>query len=325
MTSSFNSSHLRHARKGKTTSSLAKTKGNEGNAQRKDVSIVLQDTLLPYAGHTLEIICDGEVKRFDTQDKPRGNQNGWYIVHSPEAATYGIWHLDLSEDVFAGTTSWLSVQERHAMAQKAREDIFNRYQEKSRREKMAAEKAAELWHRSVIPDGSHAYLKRKHLPAYNLRQLGNTLLMPIYCGAALVNLERIYPDGKKRTLPGGKVKGCYSRIGHLTGMKEIMLAEGWSTAATLHRFYGLPVFIARNADNLENVARNLRHWAGDEVSIIVCADDDRHLVCNKGMEKAQQAARLINAKLMVPSFCKTCPRCTDFCDVALCQGGWHEQ
>lgn len=322
MTSSSNSSHLHHIRKNSiTVPPTQREKGNDGNAHFQHVSILLQESLLPYAGCILDITNDEQVHRFDTQDKPRGNQNGWYVVHSSESATYGIWHLGFKKHVFTNTTSHLTEEEHYAHAQKARARAFHNKQEKNRSEAMAANQARELWTRSGIPDGNHTYLQSKHLPPCNLRQLGNTLLMPIFYGSALINLERIFSDGTKRTLKGGKVQGCYSHIGQLAGASETMLAEGWSTAAVLNHHYECPVVIARNADNLEHVAQKLRHWAGDEVSIIVCADDDRHLDCNKGMEKAQQAARLINAKLMVPSFCKTCPRCTDFCDVALCQGG----
>src|SRR5690554_4464141 len=50
-------------------------------------------------GVTLTPRASGRFERFDAPDKPKGNDNGWYRIHTPQAASFGIWHLDVSEVV----------------------------------------------------------------------------------------------------------------------------------------------------------------------------------------------------------------------------------
>ncbi|MFW3615528.1 toprim domain-containing protein [Billgrantia antri] len=268
----------------------------------------------------------GRFHRFDAPDKPKGNANGWYIIHSPRAASFGMWHLDITETVtLAGPSSpEVSAQIRLEMMQ-AR---LRQEQERQMREAHAAEQARCWWTQARPTDPSHPYLARKRLPAYNLRQRGGMLLMPMYLDGELVNLERISPDGMKRTLPGGRIKGAASLVGRLAGAESVLVAEGWSTAAALHETMGYPVVIARNADNLEPVARRLRQRLTEKVGITICGDDDRHLSAkgkpNKGRIAARHSALAIDAKLLMPSFCEDCETCTDFADVRLCRQGGGE-
>ncbi len=288
------------------------------------IEVALADALAGY-GVTLAPKASGRFERFDAPDKPKGNGNGWYRIHSPQAASFGIWHLDVSEVVTLN-----DVSNSEAVAQSRLEAIRERDRRDRKRqqcEAQAAEKARRWWSEAAPGDPAHPWLARKRLPPHALRQHGKVLLVPLYVEGGLVNLERIFPDGNKRTLAGGRVRGVASLIGRLTGAGRVLVAEGWSTAAALHEVMGCPVVVARNADNLALVARRLRQRLPD-ADITICGDDDRHLPAkgkpNKGSVEARHAALAIGADLLMPSFCEGCRHCTDFADVRLCRlGGGH--
>ena len=291
------------------------------------IEAALAEALAGY-GVTLAPRASGRFERFDAPDKPKGNGNGWYRIHSPQAASFGIWHMDLAETV---TLHGASDPEAAAQARlDAMRDRDRRDRERQQLEAKAKEMANRWWPQAGPADAAHPWLVGKRLPSYNLRQRGDVLLMPLFFEGELVNLERIYPNGSKRTLPGGRVKGAASLIGDLAGARRVLVAEGWSTAAALHEAMGCPVVVARNADNLAPVARRLRQRLPAEVGITICGDDDRHLpakgLANKGAVAARHAALAVGAKLLMPTFCEGCEGCTDFADVRLCRlgGGYGE-
>jgi putative DNA primase/helicase len=108
-------------------------------------------------------------------------------------------------------------------------------------------------------------------------------------------------------------------VGKLAGAERVLIAEGWATAAALYEAMNAPVVVARNADNLEAVARRVRQRLPDDVTITMAADDDRFTDGNPGATKARLAALAIGAKVLMPTFCADCQHCTDFADVALCR------
>ncbi|RUR30846.1 topoisomerase [Vreelandella andesensis] len=289
------------------------------------IEAALAEALISY-GVTLVPKASGQFERFDAPDKSKGNGNGWYRIHSPQAASFGIWHLDVSEVVtlHGASDPEAAAQARlDAMRERDRQD-----RERHQQAEMAADKARHWWAEAGPGDPAHPWLVRKRLPPHALRQRGEMLLMPMFYEGELVNLERIFPDGSKRTLSGGRVKGVASLIGRLAGAGRVLVAEGWSTAAALHEAMGTTVVVARNADNLAPVARRLRQRLPVEVAIIICGDDDRHLTAqgkpNKGKVAARHAALAIGAELLMPQFCEDCEGCTDFADVRLCRlGGSH--
>lgn len=295
---------------------------HQAHRQHTTIEAALAEALARY-GVTLAPKASGRFERFDTPDKPKGNANGWYRIHSPEAASFGIWHMDLTETVtLDGPHDPEAAAAARLEAMQARD---RRDRERRQREAEAQARAARWWAQSRPADPGHPYLAGKGLPPYNLRQRGDMLLMPLFCDGELANLERIFPDGGKRPLPGGRVRGVASLIGHLAGAGHVLVAEGWSTAAALHEAMGCPVVVARNADNLTPVARRLRQRLPEEVAITIGGDDDRHLPAqglpNKGRVAARHAALAIGARLLMPTFCDGCGACTDFADVRQCRGG----
>ncbi|MDP3535714.1 MAG: toprim domain-containing protein [Halomonas sp.] len=285
--------------------------------QYTSIEQALGDALAAYGVAGLAIRADGDVHRFDTADKAKGNRNGWYVCPSLEVAVYGFWHTGEQHTVTTGgKADPAAAAEARLAAQRAREQ---RDTERRQQQAKTAEQARRWWATAGAADPAHPYLTKKRLAPHGLRQRDTMLLVPLFYDGELVNIERIYPDGAKKALFGGRAKGVAGLVGKLAGAERVLIAEGWATAAALHEAMGLPVVVARNADNLEPVARRLRQRLPDDVTITIAADDDRFTEGNPGATKARLAALAIGAKVLTPTFCADCQRCTDFADVALCR------
>lgn len=161
----------------------------------------------------------------------------------------------------------------------------------------ARRRACELW--AKARPGHHPYLERKGIQAGNTRILGDDLLIPVYhLGGMLLNVQRIYPHGKKAVLPGGRFAETYHPIRfHGIGQPRCLIAEGYATAMTLHVETGDPAICAFCADNLVRLAKRLPREFPDVSDWVVCGDADQ-----VGRAKAIEAARILGGRWVVPDF-----------------------
>lgn len=260
-------------------------------------------------------VPDGAIHRFCVPDDKPGTLNGWYVLYPDGIASgaFGSWKT-------GGTSSWCSrepadhreaEQVRHRIEQARRQ----REAEQQRRQLKTANLAQRWWRAARRADPEHAYLVHKGIRTHNLRQRGDELLVPLYTGGALANLQRIAPDGGKRFLFGGRIKGTYSPLGRITPGKPLCICEGWATGATLHES-GYTVACAMNAGNLKPVALALR---GDypDTEIIIAGDDDRLTVGNPGRTSANAAAAACGGLVTFPEWPAEAPQAlSDFNDLA---------
>jgi putative DNA primase/helicase len=248
-------------------------------------------------GSLVRFRCDG--------DKP-GRRNGWALLHldGRPAGAFGWYSAGIRERWRADRQEAVSPAERLRLQREWRETSRRRDAERQAAQEAASVEAARLWTLGTAPDPRHPYLVRKGLPGEGLRQHGNRLLVPMRdVTGRLWNLQRIAPDGFKTFLPGGRVSGLLSIIGG--GGSRACLGEGWATMAAVRLSTGLPCIVAFSGENLEAVARSVRRqWPG--LDLIICADDDRHLVNhpkiqkNLGLEYATAAAAAVGARVALP-------------------------
>lgn len=182
------------------------------------------------------------------------------------------------------------------------------------RQAEAATQAAIRWSSSK-PATEHPYLTTKGVQSHGLRIDRQSLLIPLRDSkGTLQSLQTIGPDGDKRFLPGGRVKGCYHSIGKPAG--RLVIAEGYATAATVHEDTGHAVAVAFNSGNLLHVAQALRAKYPEAV-LVLAADDDWQTPGNPGRTAATEAARAVSGLLAVPDFTglQRGPKDTDFNDL----------
>lgn len=194
-------------------------------------------------------------------------------------------------------------------AQQRREAARHHHEEKRRQDEAAkqaereqnAERAQREWQAAQAADPQHPYLTRKGLPAYNLRQDGERLVIPLYHQGQIVNLERIDANGSKIGMKAARKKGAYTLIGRLpAGARRVYVCEGWSTGASLHRATGEPVVCAMTENNLALVASEIRAKFGPGIDIVIAGDEDRHQKDNKGRAAALKAAEKARGTAIFP-------------------------
>ena len=262
-----------------------------------------------------EIFADGNLHRCPTEGKPH-KRNGAYIAHLDKPATlwWCNWETDDQGTFCAEEKQTLSFAEMSAWQERQQSIRRQREEECTRRHAEAAQQARQEWNAARACDASHPYLRRKGIPALEgIRQSRDgTLLIPVLDAANnLQSLQRIYSDGTKRFLVGGKVSdGRFIIPGQPE--KSIAICEGFATGASIHLATDWTVYVAFSANNLAPVAKSVKEQFPAS-SIIICGDKDE-----TGRKRGGEAARLANAQLVLPHF--TSGNGTDFSDLHQIEG-----
>lgn len=282
----------------------------DGTSRQEFLAAITAKGLMP----PVEIIADGQIHRFATSYKP-DDDAGWYVLHNDlvAAGDFGCWRAGTSWHWCSKSTGQMTQEELVAHQDRVQAQKALRDSEQAQRHAGAAKAAAIVFNAASLCT-THPYLTTKGVQAYGIRQAGDNLLIPLRDSTGtLHSLQTITPDGGKRFLIGGKVKGCYHG---LTGSPGVLLiCEGYATGASLREATGHAVVVAFNAGNLEGVALDL-HALYPDVKIVIAADDDHQTEGNPGMTKARSAAVAVGGYLAVPDFGGNRPvKATDFNDL----------
>ncbi|MEW8384001.1 MAG: DUF3987 domain-containing protein [Candidatus Thiodiazotropha taylori] len=265
------------------------------------------------------IIADGEIHRFSSNGKP-SDSAGYYILHGDgiPAGHFGCWRLGISQDWRADTGKELSPEEKREYAKQMEMISQKRAAEKQKLSAQARQKAEEKWTSAAPETGAHKYLINKGVSGYGIRSDGFNLLVPMRdTNGTLHSIQTIDPNGSKKFLSGGRIKGCYYSIGKPNG--TLCITEGFSTGASIHDATGHAVAVAFSAGNLEPVAVAIRKKFPD-LKLIICADDDkkteREKGKNTGIESSIKAAETVGGLIAIPDFGNNRPdNATDFNDL----------
>ncbi|HTN30588.1 MAG TPA: toprim domain-containing protein [Pseudomonas sp.] len=264
-------------------------------------------------------VADGHIHRFHVLGDRPGSRNGWYLLHADArpAGCFGSWKT-------GGYHSWSGARRDVVIRHKwsgERQTTLGSAAELEHRQRKAMHYAQWLWANAKPADRGHPYLLSKQVPPYGLRQKDQQLLVPLICESRLLNLQRIAPDGGKRFLKGGRIKGCHALLGTLVAGARLYLCEGWATGATLHAATGCPVACAMNAGNLLAAGQQLWQEYPD-CELVVAGDDDRLTPGNPGRRAATDTAEALGCGLVFPPWSGAEPlSLTDFNDLAV----WRAQ
>ena len=250
--------------------------------------------------------CDGQIHRAATQLKPKG-KNGWYITFSERPTlVMGDWQTGITE-IWKPDGYKQSNQERIDIQQAIKTAELAR----TKNHAIATQEARDIYSYAK-PVTKHQYLINKAInaPAV-IRCKDNLLIIPLVDYSTtkpeLINVQTISEQGFKMFNKGGRVTGlcCPIELPKDELITRLYIAEGFSTAVSVHQLTGQPVLAAMNANNLSSVAKIARkHWG--RIDIIIAGDDDylteRKIGINTGREKAINAAIAIKAKPSFPPF-----------------------
>ncbi|MBW9265845.1 MAG: AAA family ATPase [Candidatus Thiodiazotropha sp. (ex. Lucinisca nassula)] len=261
------------------------------------------------------LVADGKLHRFPTNGR-QSDDSGFYVLHGDgvPAGHFGDWRTGISQDWRADTDREFTPEEKREYAKRRKAIQEQRAAEDRNRKAEARQKAAQKWENAQPEIGAHRYLLKKGVGAYGLKSDGYNLLVPMRDErGALHSIQTISPDGAKKFLPGGRVKGCYYPIGKPNG--RLCIAEGFATAASIYKATGHAVAVAFNSGNLLPVAETLRKKLPD-IELILCADDDSRTKGNPGITSATEAAQSVGGTVAVPDFGNNRPEgATDFNDL----------
>lgn len=243
-------------------------------------------------------VDDGQLHRFKIEGDKSGSENGWYVLYGGEvpAGAFGCWKRDIQERWCSTTRKSLSLSARKQYDKQLRQAKTLRLKEEKRKNEEAARICSGIWERANTEiDDDYAYLIKKQVNAYGLKEYKGRLLVPV-CDAEgrLWSLQFIDKEGEKRFKAGGKKKGCF----HLIGSPDspLYLCEGYATGATIHEVTGKPVAIGFDSGNLLEVAKGVRaHYP--QVEIIIAADND-HLDKREPLPDGQELPPYKNAGLV---------------------------
>jgi putative DNA primase/helicase len=257
---------------------------------------------------------DGAIHRFSTNGR-RGDDSGWYSLHTDgiAAGAFGCWRESMQSTWCAKSDNAMTAAELDTHRVRIKAIQVQREAEQVQRQQTTATDAARRV-QAATDCTQHPYLTTKGVQAHGIKIEGDNLLIPMIDSTGKVqSLQSITPDGDKRFLSGGRVKGCYHAIGKPAGL--LIVCEGYATGASIHEATGHAVAVAFNAGNLEAVAAALRSKYPD-MKIIIAGDDDHLTDGNPGLNKARAAAQAVGALVAVPSFPADRPdKATDFNDL----------
>jgi putative DNA primase/helicase len=289
----------------------------QGSKRYHHIGSVMEDILSDFTSairqHGLtppeRLVADGKIQRF--RSGPEKAENGFYrlsIVPAQQGGdigfgTIGCWKRGLNEKWCSREPKSIGDRDRAAI-DKARKEQKKADAEAASK---AVEKAAWIWKNATAPDAGHPYLVAKGIEARGVRQYKGSLVVPVCRDGKLASLQFIAGDGSKRFLSGGQVEGGYASISAKDSARdELVIAEGYATAASLFEATGIPTIVGFNAGNLVNVAKAIRAKY-PEARITVAADNDcrteiRGKPVNVGLERGKEAALAVNGRLVWPLF-----------------------
>lgn len=262
----------------------------------------------------------GKLYRMPGIGKPSGNSAAWCkLFDDGMGGVFGDFSSGFDSTWQADRGYKYSESEIAAHRARIAAEIKLRESESIKSKADAKSKAEFIWQNEEFAPDEHQYLTRKGIKANGAKLHNGALVVPLRADGEIHSLQFIGPDGVKRFLTGGRIKGCYCSLGNPRGASALCVVEGFATGATIHEITGYPVAIAFNAGNLALVSKAMREKFPD-LPIILCADDDTK-AGNPGLTKATEAARSIRGLLAVPNFGKNRPEgVSDFNDMAQFSG-----
>lgn len=264
------------------------------------------------------LIDDGQIHRFSTNGKGKDSA-GWYVLHAGRfpAGCFGDWRTNLVSSWSARAKDQMTLRERVDNLRLIDHARKQRSQLRAQQQRLAMSKAQSLWGSAIPANDSHPYLLKKRILAFNARQRGSDLMLPIVnVDNEIHSLQFIRPDGSKRLLLDGAKKGRFILVHGKLDYKNILICEGFATGATLVATNPDKCVIAAiDAGNLKAVAIEVHHHH-PQAKILICGDDDRLIPGNPGLTKAREAAIAIGSNYTIPNWPFDAPmELTDFNDL----------
>ncbi|OAT14678.1 hypothetical protein M979_4364 [Buttiauxella noackiae ATCC 51607] len=253
-------------------------------------------------------LMDGKLHRVPTKEDSDGKQSGVYRGYLDGRPAGWYQNHRASE----GKVNWTSTgsftwDPNDAIRQKAlqAQKRWDRERKELADFDRMGKNLTRQWEKMPAPGDDHRYLLRKGVPATDgVRQdkYGNLVIPLSNTHGNIRSLQYIDPDGKKNLKKDAEKSGNFFVVGGalVPGM-PVLYAEGYATAASLNMATGLPVVMTVDAGNMVTVSQKLKE-THPSVPHIILGEDDFTRKDNKGLLKAEEAARNIGGVYVIPAF-----------------------
>lgn len=260
-----------------------------------------------------DVIEPGKFHKFPGEGKRNGNTAAWCKLFADGiGGIFGDYSTGLSTGWQANRETPYTQAERETFMRDVAEAKAQAEKEQAERQAKAATQAAAIWEDADDAPADHPNLVRKGIKAHGMGVYhGDLVIGGMACEGALIapmkidgvlhSLQFIAPNGDKRFLPGGRTANTYYALGSAADLEKhgvMLLAEGFSTAATLREATGYVVLVCFSASNLAPVA-TFRRAKYPEARIIIAGDFD---ASGTGQSKATEAAKAVDGLVALPAF-----------------------
>lgn len=285
------------------------------NYSANEIIDAFRKAMLEHLGSVPGVIeADGAAHRFSTNGK-KGDLSGRYILHLDGGIPAGYFECHrqgIKRTWRAGRdlVPALSAQERLAIHEQTELNKARKQRAETKKQAETADQAVNIWGFARSAPFDYPYLITKGIKPNNAKLYNTALIIPMYnVFGRLWNLQRIFSDGSKRFLPGGRKRGLFTVLGgvKLAASTRALVVEGWATGCTVSALEpGVPVIVAFDAGNLAPVVEVILGKYHD-LKLTIVADDDRATAKktghNTGLEKALAVAAQYQAvTVVVPDF-----------------------
>lgn len=238
-------------------------------------------------------VIDGKWHNIPTQDGSPGNKSFGYIAFQNKDGSIGgkikNYYVQDEGESFIFTEKNNTSLTPHTAA-RTRQQRAQDQQQQAAEHARASGKAQYVY--AILPPApaEHPYLARKQIEPHmaKVNQSGQLVIPMINAEGKIQSLEFIGDNGFKKIMPGSKAAGAFTPLGFPRNHspQQILIAEGFATAASLYESTGIPTIHARGKGNMLAVTEimQMRH---STAQIIIAADNDRNKTHNAGLNSAR--------------------------------------
>ena len=261
----------------------------------------------------------------NTRPDKANERSGYYAYNQLDnnfVCIYGNWRTSQEWKFTSYNPNEMSAEEKRLMQTKLEESQKRREEAKTKKQEEVSIYAKEKF-ASANEVTDHNYLNDKKVKSYGLKTINGNLLIPVHSitksdNGILVNdiksLQYIFPDGSKKFVGGGEIKGNVFLIGceatEIPYLDTLILCEGYATGSSIFEATGLPVAVVFSANFCLTASVRLREITG--AKFIIALDNDTSGIGEKNANEVVNAVS--NCVSRLPSITG------DFNDLHLAKG-----
>ena len=261
----------------------------------------------------------------NTRPDKANERSGYYAYNQLDnnfVCIYGNWRTSQEWKFTSYNPNEMSAEEKRLMQTKLEESQKRREEAKAKKQEEVSIYAKEKF-ASANEVTDHNYLNDKKVKSYGLKTINGNLLIPVHSitksdNGILVNdiksLQYIFPDGSKKFVGGGEIKGNVFLIGceatEIPYLDTLILCEGYATGSSIFEATGLPVAVVFSANFCLTASVRLREITG--AKFIIALDNDTSGIGEKNANEVVSAVS--NCVSRLPSITG------DFNDLHLAKG-----